>query len=287
MKVTEEIKKRILKLRKEGLSLRKIAKEVNLSYTTVRYHLIGDLNTVSNSDLNSSKNLNTDLNIKETLQELNSSIKEIKECLNHFSSLFKNFSSKFEQQEKRINYLEERVKHLEGEVEVFKSFLAHPKTSSFIPIGINNNTDVGSKDISQGDKEERKEKEINKEKEKKEEVKIPESFNLNRYEKDFYEYFLILTGFSPKKEDIKFVKQIIALTPPSAAKKLVTDYLPKLPDEKKNLEWFIPLFQRLNIRGNMRKKKEERYSKPSKKEDLPPTGVYSSEEIKKLLKRRH
>lgn len=127
MKVTEEIKEKIFELRKEGLSLRKIAKEVNLSYTAVRYHLVGDLNSDLNTDLNSSKNLNSDLNTNKHLQEVVLEVKELRECLNHFSSLFKSFFEQFQifsntlkQQQEDIEALKKEISDLKVEINSFK-----------------------------------------------------------------------------------------------------------------------------------------------------------------------
>ena len=85
---------------------------------------------------------------------------------------------------------------------------------------------------------------------------IKKCSSLNKYEKDVYEFWLLLSGKPFSKDDIPKVKKILALAPPTAAKNIITSYFPKIPKGKVDLDYFIPLFEKLKLRKTTPRKKK-------------------------------
>jgi len=102
--------------------------------------------------------------------------------------------------------------------------------------------------------------------------KAIEELNLNRYEKEFYNFYCIFYNILPDPNDANIVVKIMAYATPQQAKSMLLTYAKKMSGEKVSLQYLYNVISHLNLKNKVFTKKEpktkQQIIKPSDKKEV-------------------
>jgi len=102
--------------------------------------------------------------------------------------------------------------------------------------------------------------------------KAIDELNLNRYEKEFYNFYCIFYNILPDPNDANIVVKIMAYATPQQAKSMLLTYAKKMSGEKVSLQYLYNVISHLNLKNKVFTKKDpktkQQIIKPSDKKEV-------------------